>query len=360
MSQSLFRASGSAAIPNVLPKASFAIRDECNRGPDIRDHRQFASGWKTTCGHEAGFRLSDRGYVYPGQRLVADTCRLPRLTTQWSLRFVKHMDGRTGTSGSFTADKPVRCSDEHKDSSTLHADGIGSRRSRAGSHMRFWYHRLRGRAMGSSLDHHRHLPRCLGARPSAHHGGSLPVLPARRQFGRPAHQEAEITGTQSRRTETTRGDVRQGFVYERVPHITLKSIANNAEIDVIWERWQEVLEPLREDLNARLDCEWEEWQIPREASEAWPAEARSRPIDCGGRRASRGSRRSTTPSRPRRTTSTSTTSPTRTTGRCGWRVRSRSKACPLTAYWSSTRTTNSWTASPRRRLTTARSRTSQA
>ena len=66
--------------------------------------------------------------------------------------------------------------------------------------------------------------------------------------------------------------VRQGFVYERVPHITLKSIANNAELDVIWERWQETLEPLREDLNARLDCDWEEWEVPREASEVWPAE----------------------------------------------------------------------------------------
>lgn len=32
--------------------------------------------------------------------------------------------------------------------------------------------------------------------------------------------------------------IRQGFVYERVPHITLKAIANNAEIDVIWEKWQ--------------------------------------------------------------------------------------------------------------------------
>ena len=73
--------------------------------------------------------------------------------------------------------------------------------------------------------------------------------------------------------EPTRGDVRQGFVYERVPHITLKSIANNAEIDVIWERWQETLEPLREDLNARLDCDWEEWEIPRETSDDWPAEA---------------------------------------------------------------------------------------
>ena len=33
----------------------------------------------------------------------------------------------------------------------------------------------------------------------------------------------------------TYGDIRQGFVYERVPHITLRDIANNAEIDVIWE-----------------------------------------------------------------------------------------------------------------------------
>ena len=65
----------------------------------------------------------------------------------------------------------------------------------------------------------------------------------------------------------TREDVRQGFVYERVPHITLKSIANNAEVDVIWERWQETLDRLREDLKARLECDWEEWQIPRVAAE---------------------------------------------------------------------------------------------
>ena len=85
-------------------------------------------------------------------------------------------------------------------------------------------------------------------------------------------KEAEIAHT-TPSEKPTRGDVRQGFVYERVPHITLKSIANNAEVDVIWERWQETLEPLREDLNARLDCDWEEWQVPREASEDWPAEA---------------------------------------------------------------------------------------
>jgi adenine-specific DNA-methyltransferase len=54
------------------------------------------------------------------------------------------------------------------------------------------------------------------------------------------------------REPPTHSDIRQGFVYERVPHITLKSIANNAEIDVIWEKWQETLEPLRAQLNAKL------------------------------------------------------------------------------------------------------------
>ena len=85
-------------------------------------------------------------------------------------------------------------------------------------------------------------------------------------------KEAEISHAISSDV-STRGDVRQGFVYQRVSHITLKSIGNNAEIDVIWEQWQETLEPLREDLNVRLDRDWEEWQIPREASEHWPAEA---------------------------------------------------------------------------------------
>ena len=85
-------------------------------------------------------------------------------------------------------------------------------------------------------------------------------------------KEAEVTG-RAPSEAPTRGDVRQGFVYQRVPHVTLKSIANNAEIDVIWERWQETLEPLRADLNAALDRSWEEWEIPREAGEPWPAPA---------------------------------------------------------------------------------------
>src|SRR5207244_6656876 len=64
-------------------------------------------------------------------------------------------------------------------------------------------------------------------------------------------KEAEITRTASSE-KPVHGSVRQGFVYERVPHITLKSIANNAQIDVIWEKWQATLEPLRQQLNAAV------------------------------------------------------------------------------------------------------------
>src|SRR5262249_40901020 len=67
----------------------------------------------------------------------------------------------------------------------------------------------------------------------------------------------------------THGDIRQGFVYERAPHITLKSIANNAEIDVIWDTFQAKLEPMRAELNAALGKSWEEWEIPRGADQSW-------------------------------------------------------------------------------------------
>lgn len=64
-------------------------------------------------------------------------------------------------------------------------------------------------------------------------------------------KEAEITRN-APSSQTTYGNIAHGFVYERVPHITLKSIANNAEIDVIWDKFQTLLEPLREALNKTL------------------------------------------------------------------------------------------------------------
>ncbi len=103
--------------------------------------------------------------------------------------------------------------------------------------------------------------------------------------------------------------LRQGFVYERVPHIKLKAIANNAEIDLIWEQWQPRLQQALAELNATLRGhatpfavetggrkgkkikfsaqpgetfsmpsgevvplgELVEWEVPREAPADWPA-----------------------------------------------------------------------------------------
>ena len=92
-------------------------------------------------------------------------------------------------------------------------------------------------------------------------------------------KEAELRGSRLRGNDgeevaPTYGNVRQGFVYQRVPHVTLRDIANNGEIDVIWEERQAVLEPLRAELNAALGQSWEEWEIPREAEAGWPDAAR--------------------------------------------------------------------------------------
>jgi adenine-specific DNA-methyltransferase len=66
-------------------------------------------------------------------------------------------------------------------------------------------------------------------------------------------------------------DVKKGFVYERVPHITLKSIANNEEIDAIYARCEAQLAPIRQKLNTTLKKRWEEWEVPRDAESKWPA-----------------------------------------------------------------------------------------
>ena len=123
-------------------------------------------------------------------------------------------------------------------------------------------------------------------------------------------KEAEITRTAPKQAATY-GRLRQGFVYERVPHITLKAIANNAEIDVIWERLQPAVEAALDRLNRALaghGVPWEvqvggrkgeaidfrappnakaklpsgeeapanallEWEVPREPPTDWPADA---------------------------------------------------------------------------------------
>ena len=123
-------------------------------------------------------------------------------------------------------------------------------------------------------------------------------------------KEAEVTRSIPKSTPT-HGSIRQGFVYDRVPHITLKSIANNAEIDVIWDKMQPAVEQAIEALNTALSGHsypfkvetggragtkidfratgevklpsgeiapangLMEWEIPREAPSGWPAPAQA-------------------------------------------------------------------------------------
>jgi adenine-specific DNA-methyltransferase len=82
----------------------------------------------------------------------------------------------------------------------------------------------------------------------------------------------EVTGN-IQRDRSVNNDIRQGFVYNTVPHVTLRSIANNAEIDVIWDRYHQKLEPIRTKLNKDLNASWEEHEIPRHAEEQWNEEA---------------------------------------------------------------------------------------
>ena len=143
--------------------------------------------------------------------------------------------------------------------------------------------------------------RVMGARYRSH-------LLADSEDGR--RKEAEISG-QAYVEKPTSGNVRQGFVYERVPHIMLRSIANNTEIDVIWEEHQRIVEAALAALNKTLrdhktsftvttggrdgqDVKFDapgnstltmpsgevvpafelvEWEVPREAPEDWPETA---------------------------------------------------------------------------------------
>ena len=87
-------------------------------------------------------------------------------------------------------------------------------------------------------------------------------------------KEQELTG-KNQPTSLTRHDIRQGFVLQRVPRVTLGGIANNVEINDIWGNSQKKLEPLRNRLDAMLGESWEEWEIPREADNGWSDVART-------------------------------------------------------------------------------------
>ena len=124
-------------------------------------------------------------------------------------------------------------------------------------------------------------------------------------------EEARLSSSEPKNTATY-GDIRQGFVYQRVPHITLKAIANNTEIDTIWEQRQPAVEAALAALNEALHGHQIpfsvtrgarkrqtvdfttpaetielpngdpapangllEWEVPREAQHDWPPAARA-------------------------------------------------------------------------------------
>jgi adenine-specific DNA-methyltransferase len=72
----------------------------------------------------------------------------------------------------------------------------------------------------------------------------------------------------------TAHDIRRGFVYRRVSHVTLKSIANNEEIDAIYERYEGQLAPLLAGFFTHTGKRLSEREIPRQVDPTWPGVAK--------------------------------------------------------------------------------------
>jgi adenine-specific DNA-methyltransferase len=94
-----------------------------------------------------------------------------------------------------------------------------------------------------------------------------------RDSARGRAKEAELSGHPSREGPAS-GDVRQGFVCVRIPHISLRDIVNNAEIDVIEDRWSAQTQQLLAELNASAGHDWQCWEVPSTSDPGWSAETR--------------------------------------------------------------------------------------
>ncbi len=67
--------------------------------------------------------------------------------------------------------------------------------------------------------------------------------------------------------------VKSGFIYKTVPHVTLKSIANNPEIDEIYERDHPKIEAALAALNTAIKQDLKEWEVSFDFRPDWPAVA---------------------------------------------------------------------------------------
>lgn len=68
--------------------------------------------------------------------------------------------------------------------------------------------------------------------------------------------------------------LKAGFIYQTVPHVTLKSIANNPEIDQIYERMHPAIDAALQALNKATKQLLKEWEVPFDYPTDWPAGAR--------------------------------------------------------------------------------------
>lgn len=74
--------------------------------------------------------------------------------------------------------------------------------------------------------------------------------------------------------------VKGGFIYQTVPHVTLKSIANNPDIDTIYEQMHPAIEQALAALNKTLSQGegLKEWEVPFDFPKEWPKSAQ-KPFD---------------------------------------------------------------------------------
>lgn len=68
------------------------------------------------------------------------------------------------------------------------------------------------------------------------------------------------------RLQHTSEDIKKGFVYNRIKHITSSSVVNTPGINDIYAKYQNELDTLRLKINRLADTNWEEWEIPVVAS----------------------------------------------------------------------------------------------
>lgn len=99
-------------------------------------------------------------------------------------------------------------------------------------------------------------------------------------------KEAEISGRFAAEAPTG-SDIKKGFVYKCVPHIMLKSIANNSEIDAIYEAAQQKLDALRSEISALLGKDLTEEELRASEYDSLPQEAQDKYVAWIARRNSR-------------------------------------------------------------------------